>query len=121
MSGSFRGTWQIGLCFCFFFFVLFFFFNVTATTEIYTLSLHDALPILSGARLIDWDDPAAAIAAFLTIIMMPLTYSIAEGLAMGLIAYPLVKAFQGKVNETTLGMWILAAIFILRYVFIAGG
>ncbi len=77
--------------------------------------------MMSGARLIDWEDPAAAIAAFLTIIMMPLTYSIAEGLAMGLIAYPLVKAFQGKAQETTLGMWILAAIFILRYVFVAGG
>ncbi|MEO1183003.1 MAG: NCS2 family permease, partial [Cyanobacteria bacterium J06636_28] len=37
--------------------------------------------MMSGARLIDWDDPAAAIAAFLTIIMMPLSYSIAEGLA----------------------------------------
>ncbi|MEO0867103.1 MAG: NCS2 family permease [Cyanobacteria bacterium J06642_11] len=77
--------------------------------------------MMSGARLIDWDDPAAAIAAFLTIIMMPLSYSIAEGLAMGLISYPLVKAFQGKANETTLGMWILAAIFILRYIFVAGG
>ena len=77
--------------------------------------------MMSGARLIDWEDPAAAIAAFLTIIMMPLAYSIAEGLAMGLIAYPLVKAFQGKVRETTVGMWILAVIFILRYVFGAVG
>ena len=77
--------------------------------------------MMSGARLIDWEDPAAAIAAFLTIIMMPLSYSIAEGLAMGLIAYPLVKAFQGKARETTIGMWILAAIFILRYIFVAGG
>ncbi len=77
--------------------------------------------MMSGARLIDWEDPAAAIAGFLTIIMMPLSYSIAEGLAMGLIAYPLVKAFQGKANETTIGMWILAAIFILRYIFVAGG
>lgn len=75
--------------------------------------------MMSAARMIDWDDPAAAIAAFLTIVVMPLSFSIAEGLAMGLIAYPLIKAFQGKARETTLGMWILAAIFILRYVFIA--
>ncbi|HEY9762325.1 MAG TPA: NCS2 family permease [Trichocoleus sp.] len=73
--------------------------------------------MMSGARNVDWDEPADAIAAFLTILMMPLTYSIAEGLAMGLIAYPLVKAFQGKFNQTTLGMWLLAAVFILRYVF----
>jgi AGZA family xanthine/uracil permease-like MFS transporter len=75
--------------------------------------------MMSGTRLVDWDDPASAIAAFLTIIVMVLSYSIAEGLAMGLIAYPVVKAFQGKASETSLGMWILAAIFILRYVFVA--
>ncbi|WP_017297280.1 NCS2 family permease [Nodosilinea nodulosa] len=77
--------------------------------------------MMSGAKLIDWDEPADAIAAFLTIIMMPLAFSIAEGLAMGLIAYPLIKAFQGKTSDTTLGMWILAAIFLLRYIFVAGG
>ncbi|MFM7325454.1 MAG: NCS2 family permease [Nodosilinea sp.] len=74
--------------------------------------------MMSGARLINWEDPAAAIAAFLTIILMPLSFSIAEGLAMGLIAYPLIKAFQGKLADTTLGMWILAALFILRYLFL---
>ncbi|MBD0335951.1 MAG: NCS2 family permease [Cyanobacteria bacterium Co-bin13] len=77
--------------------------------------------MMAGARNIDWDEPADAIAAFLTIILMPLAYSIAEGLAMGLIAYPLVKAFQGKLSDTTIGMWVLAAIFTLRYVFAAGG
>ncbi|MGB3309116.1 MAG: NCS2 family permease [Nodosilinea sp.] len=77
--------------------------------------------MMSGAKNIDWDDPAAAIAAFLTIIMMPLAFSIAEGLAMGLIAYPLIKACQGKTSDTTIGMWILAAIFLLRYIFVAGG
>lgn len=76
--------------------------------------------MISGARNIEWDEPADAIAGFLTIIMMPLAYSIAEGLAMGLIAYPLVKAFQGKTNQTTVGMWILAAVFILRYLFARG-
>jgi len=75
--------------------------------------------MMSAVKFIDWEDPAAAIAAFLTIIMMPLSFSIAEGLAMGLIAYPVVKAFQGKLNETSIGMWILAAIFILRYIFVA--
>lgn len=76
--------------------------------------------MMSAARMIDWDDPASAIAAFLTIVIMPLSFSIAEGLAMGLIAYPAIKAFQGKASETTIGMWILAAVFLLRYIFIAG-
>ncbi|HZG40481.1 MAG TPA: NCS2 family permease, partial [Nodosilinea sp.] len=56
--------------------------------------------MMSGAKNINWDEPADAIAAFLTIIMMPLAFSIAEGLAMGLIAFPLIKAFQGKTSET---------------------
>ncbi len=77
--------------------------------------------MMSGAGRINWNDPAEAVAGFLTIAIMPLAYSIAEGLAMGLIAYPLVKAFQGKTNETTAGMWVLAVIFILRYLFIGAG
>lgn len=76
--------------------------------------------MMSAASQINWDEPADAIAAFLTILIMPLSFSIAEGLAMGLIAYPLIKAFQGKVNQTTIGMWILASIFLLRYIFLTG-
>ncbi len=76
--------------------------------------------MMSAARLIDWDDPASAISAFLAIIIMPLSFSIAEGLAMGLIAYPVIKAIQGRTSQTTIGMWILASVFLLRYIFLAG-
>jgi len=72
-----------------------------------------------NVRLIRWDDPAESIPSFLTILMMPLTYSIAEGLAIGFITYPLIKAFQGKVHETSVAVWVLAAIFVLRFVMIA--
>lgn len=65
---------------------------------------------------IHWNDPAESIPSFLTILLMPLTYSIAEGLAIGFITYPLLKAFQGKAHELTLGMWILAGVFALRFV-----
>lgn len=71
----------------------------------------------SGMRNINWDDPAEGIASFLTILVMPLSYSIAEGLAVGLITYPLIKLFQGKGKEINVGLWILAAIFIARYAF----
>lgn len=72
-----------------------------------------------NVRGIRWDDPAESIPAFLTILMMPLTYSIAEGLAIGFITYPLIKTFQGKVHETSLAIWILAGIFVLRFVMMA--
>ncbi|NJL00285.1 MAG: NCS2 family permease [Spirulinaceae cyanobacterium SM2_1_0] len=71
--------------------------------------------MMSGAREIDWSDPGESIPSFLTILMMPLAFSIAEGLAMGLIAYPLVRTFQGRAGELKIGMWILAAVFVLRY------
>ena len=68
---------------------------------------------LGGIR---WSDPAESIPSFLTILMMPLTYSIAEGLAIGFITYPLLKTFQGKSHELTLPMWLLAGVFVLRFV-----
>ncbi|MGJ3250002.1 MAG: NCS2 family permease [Elainellaceae cyanobacterium] len=64
---------------------------------------------------IKWADPAESIPAFLTIIIMPLSYSIAEGLAIGFISYPLIKSFQGKWHEVSLGVWILAFVFVLRF------
>lgn len=72
-----------------------------------------------NVRGIRWDDPAESIPSFLTILMMPLTYSIAEGLAIGFITYPLIKAFQGKVHETSVAVWVLAGIFVLRFVMMA--
>ncbi len=72
--------------------------------------------MMSSVRLIEWDDSAEAISAFLTIVMMPLSYSIADGLAVGLILYPFVKVFQGKSGETNFGMWVLAAIFVLHFI-----
>lgn len=71
--------------------------------------------MMSGVRRINWDDPAEAIASFLTILIMPLSFSIAEGIAMGLIAYPLIRLFQGRANEVSIGLWVLAVIFIARY------
>ena len=68
---------------------------------------------------IHWDDPAESIPSFLTILFIPLSFSIAEGLAVGFISYPLLKAFQGKAHETNVAVWILAAVFLLRFVFLA--
>lgn len=68
---------------------------------------------------INWADPAESIPCFLTILLMPLTYSIAEGLAVGFIAYPLIKAFQGKAHEVNWVIWLLAAVFVLRFVLMA--
>ena len=73
--------------------------------------------MLAEVGEIRWGDLAEAIPAFLTIFMIPLTYSIAEGLSIGFISYPLLKAFQGKAHEISVGTWVIAGIFVARFIF----
>jgi adenine/guanine/hypoxanthine permease len=73
--------------------------------------------MVAEVKEIRWEDLAEAIPAFLTMFMIPLTYSIAEGLSIGFISYPLIKAFQGKAHEVSKGTWIIAGIFVARFVF----
>lgn len=56
-----------------------------------------------------------AIPAFLTIIMMPLAYSIAEGIVFGVLAYTILRVFSGKAKDISITMWILAILFIIRF------
>ncbi|MEY7850867.1 NCS2 family permease [Natrarchaeobius sp. A-rgal3] len=72
--------------------------------------------MLQGVADIDWQDPAWAISAGLTITVMPLTTSIANGLAAGIISYPLVKAAIGDARDVSLGQWILAGAFVAYFV-----
>jgi AGZA family xanthine/uracil permease-like MFS transporter len=74
--------------------------------------------MMGSVKYIRWDDLAESIPAFLTIFMMPLSYSIADGLAVGLITYPVIKSCQGKFHETNIPIWILAVIFVLKFVFV---
>ena len=65
-----------------------------------------------------FDDMTEAFPAFVTIIMMPLTYSIADGIVLGLLTYVLFKLFAGKYRELNLTMYILSILCILKYVFV---
>jgi AGZA family xanthine/uracil permease-like MFS transporter len=65
---------------------------------------------------IDWTDQAIVIPAFLTIIMMVLSFSIATGIAVGFIFYPVVKLAQGKGKEVNIVMYVLAALFVLNFI-----
>ncbi|TET76179.1 MAG: NCS2 family permease [Candidatus Cloacimonadota bacterium] len=67
---------------------------------------------------INWEDPSEYIPAFLTLIGMPLTYSIADGLAFGFISYPIVKLISGKGKEVSWLCYLLTLLFILRYIFL---
>lgn len=72
----------------------------------------------SPVRDIDWSDYSEAIPAFVTMLFMPLAYSISDGIMLGMITYTLLNALAGKLKKVSVMMWILAALFILRYVLI---
>ena len=67
---------------------------------------------------IPFDDFTESIPAFVCIIMMPLTYSISNGILLGMIAYVLINLICGKFKKITIAMYILAVLFILKYIFI---
>ncbi|WP_276273526.1 NCS2 family permease [Haloarcula litorea] len=70
---------------------------------------------------IDWEDFSHAVPAGLTIMVMPFTYSIAYGIAAGIISYPLVKTAKGEFDDVLLGQWALAAAFVVYFVVRTGG
>ena len=71
----------------------------------------------SQARDLPWKDMTEALPAFLVLFTMPLTYSIANGLAAGFISYPLMKLFTGKAREVHPVLWILGGLFLLHLYF----
>ncbi len=70
---------------------------------------------------IQWDDVTEAIPAFLTMLAMPLTFSIANGLALGFIFYPLLKLLTGRWREVSPLVYVLAGLFMLRYAYLGAG
>ena len=72
--------------------------------------------MLSAAAEIDFKDPTEGIPAFLTIVMMPFTYSIAEGIVYGILSYVILKAITGKFKQIPIISWILFVIFLLRII-----
>jgi len=76
------------------------------------------LMMIEPVTRIPFDDFTEAIPAFICIIMMPLTYSISNGILIGMIAYVLINLVCGNFKKLTPTMYILAILFILKYIFI---
>jgi AGZA family xanthine/uracil permease-like MFS transporter len=75
--------------------------------------------MLGGAAHIDWDEPRVAIPSFLTIVTIPLTYSIATGLSFGIISYAALELATGRGRRQHWMLYLLAVLFLLRFVYIA--
>lgn len=74
--------------------------------------------MLKNFSKVDMDDIASAVPAFLALIMMPLTYSIANGIGIGAIAYVLIQLFTGKYQKKDVVITIIAALFVLKFIFV---
>ncbi len=74
--------------------------------------------MLKGFAKVDMEDLTSAIPAFLTLVMMPLTYSISNGIAIGAISYVLIRLFTGKYQKKDITVTVIAVLFALRFAFI---
>ena len=71
--------------------------------------------MMSSILDVDFNDFSESIPAYICMIMMPLAYSISDGIMLGMIAYVVLNALTGKFKKISIMMWILALLFILRY------
>jgi AGZA family xanthine/uracil permease-like MFS transporter len=74
--------------------------------------------MLATITEIRWTDPLVAVPAFLTMILIPLTYSIANGLGFGIIAWAVLHLFTGKFRKEDWLLYILAVLFLARFVYL---
>ena len=77
--------------------------------------LYVALLMMSGMQHLSWTDPTELLPALLTIIMVPLSFSIANGIAAGFLSYVLLKVITGKSADVTAAAWVMAVIFTARF------
>jgi len=77
-----------------------------------------AVLMISSIASVDWSDLTEAAPVVVTAIMMPLTYSIAEGIAIGFLTYAAVKVLAGKGREVNISVYIISALALLKYIWL---
>ena len=103
-----------GICFllALFFAPLFLAIPAAATTPVLVLV---GLMMMSSVTKINFNDYAEAIPAFICVLLMPLTYSISEGIVLGHLSYIFINLLSGNHKKMTIGMYILAAFFLVKF------
>lgn len=74
--------------------------------------------MMSPVVHIDWNDFSESIPAFVTMLLMPLAYSISDGIMLGMISHVLLNALTGRCKKISVMMWVLAVLFVLRYILV---
>ncbi|GHD53453.1 putative MFS transporter, AGZA family, xanthine/uracil permease [Marinobacter persicus] len=80
--------------------------------------LYVAVLMASGLKLVDWDDITDAAPAIVTALTMPLTFSIANGIALGFITYAVIKALAGRWSDLNASVVAIAVVFVLKFMFL---
>ena len=80
--------------------------------------IYIAILMLSDMERLDWSEITEIFPALIIIIMIPLTFSIANGIALGFISYVAIKITSNKYKEVSLGAWFLTVIFLAKFVFL---
>ncbi len=103
-----------GICFLVAMFFAPFFLAIPAAATAPVLFLV-GLMMMAAVTKIDFYNYTESIPAFTCILMMPLSYSISEGIVLGQLAYVFINALSGNHKKVSLGMWLLAAFFLLKF------
>lgn len=74
--------------------------------------------MFAGIKLIDWTDLTEVIPSLLTVISIPLTFSIADGIGIGFVSYLMIKLFTGRIKDLNLGIIFIGIIFILKFMYL---
>ena len=74
--------------------------------------------MLAAINEIQWNDPLVAVPAFLTLVLIPLTYSIANGLGFGIIAWAVLHLFARRVRRQDWLLYLIAALFLARFIYL---
>jgi len=80
--------------------------------------IYVAILMLSGIEKLNWSSTAELLPALVIIVMIPLTFSIADGIALGFLTYVFLKIFNGEYNDIASGAWFLTLIFISKFIFL---
>ena len=104
-----------------FFLVAIFFSPLAAIVPAYATAgalIYVAILMLSGMEKLDWTNFTELLPALIIIIMIPLTFSIANGIALGFISYVVMKISTGDVRNISSGAWFLTIVFLAKFIFL---
>ena len=102
-----------------FFLIAIFFSPIASMVPNYATAgalIYVAILMLSGMERLDWSDNSELLPALIMIIMIPLTFSIANGIAIGFITYVVLKLAAQKASEISMGAWFLFVIFLIKFI-----